>query len=153
MYKIGQGILVHFDNDRDHPNTVILPEGGVCHYSTGKMLLELLSDQAIFPSSHPYRARPEVFVDKRYNPPVLDTSGQYLHHLALVYGIKELFQVHIYRPHIAFVQVFLTFPNGVMRAASGSESVARFYKLRFIDWRQHLCDCLLDDTVYRCRYS
>ena len=79
------------------------------------------SDLSIFPSSHPYRACPEVFVDKRYNSPIFDASGQHFHHFALVHGVEELLQVH--RPHIAFVQVFLTFPNGIMRAAFGAESV------------------------------
>ena len=31
-----------------------------------------------------------------------------------------------------------------------SKAIARFHEFRFVDWRQHLCDCLLDDTVYCC---
>lgn len=45
MYRIGQGLLIHFDNNRKYPNTVILPEGRACFYGAGEMLLELLSDQ------------------------------------------------------------------------------------------------------------
>ena len=37
-----------------------------------------------------------------------------------------------------------------MGASLWSEPVACFRKLRFIDRCQHLCDCLLDDSVYCC---
>ena len=29
-----------------------------------------------------------------------------------------------------------------------SKAIARFHVFRFVDWRQHLRNCLLDDTIY-----
>lgn len=48
MYKIGQGIQVHFDNDRSKPNIVFFPDGSSRGYAAGEMLLELLSDSSLY---------------------------------------------------------------------------------------------------------
>jgi len=98
-----------------------------------------------------YRARPKISVDEREYPPVLDIPRQYLHQLALIDGIEELFQVHIHCPLIALFQVFEAFAERAVGASSRSEPVACFHKLRLVYRRQHLRDCLLDDTVYCCR--
>ena len=83
-------------------------------------------------------------------PSILNISCQNLHQLALVDDIKELFQVHIHRPHFACIQIFPAFLESVMGTSFQSEAVTRFCEFRFVDWRQHLRNCLLDDTVYCC---
>ena len=83
-------------------------------------------------------------------PSISNISCQNLHQLALVDGIKELFQVHIHRPHFASVQIFSAFLESVVGTSFRSETITRFCEFRFVDWRQHLRNCLLDDTVYCC---
>lgn len=89
-------------------------------------------------------------MNQAQRPSILNISCQNLHQLALVDGIKELFQVHIHRPHFACVQIFSAFLESVVGTSFRSEAVARLCEFRFVDWRQHLRNCLLDDTVYCC---
>ena len=108
------------------------------------------TDLCVLKSAPFHCSRSEILVDEGQYPSILDIPCQYFHQLRLVHGIKELLQVHIHRPHSACFQILPAFPECVMGASLWSEPVACFRKLRFIDRCQHLCDCLLDDTVYCC---
>ena len=87
-------------------------------------------------------------MNQAQHPSILNISRQNLHQLALVDGVEELFQVHIYRPYLASVQIFPAFLERIVSTSFRSEAVARLCEFRFVDWRQHLRNCLLDDTVY-----
>ena len=87
-------------------------------------------------------------MNQAQHPSICYIPCKYLHQLALVDGIEELFQVHIHRPHFAGVQIFPAFLECIVGASFRSEAVTRLYEFRFVDWRQHLRNCLLDDTIY-----
>ncbi len=68
----------------------------------------------------------------------------------MVYFVEEAFKVYINNVLIAFVDVLLRLLYALMRTFVGSEAVAVFSKLKLEQWRDGLCNCLLQPSLCYC---
>lgn len=48
MYEIAHGIEVYYENKKEVRNIVFLSDGSYMYYSTGEILFEIISDEAIY---------------------------------------------------------------------------------------------------------
>ena len=66
---------------------------------------------------------------------------------------KNFFQVHIYHIDIAIIYILLALSERIMRSSFWSETKTILRKLFLEDWREFLCNCLLNNSVNNCRNS
>ena len=69
--------------------------------------------------------RLQIPVDEPFQPLVLHLPAKAGHENVMIHLVKELLQVHVHHPLLAFLLELEGLPHGVMRPASGPETKTR----------------------------
>ncbi|MCS3094350.1 hypothetical protein NXV48_21590 [Bacteroides thetaiotaomicron] len=94
----------------------------------------------------------EIAMDEGDYRIVLECPLQYLYQLGMVDGIKEAFKVYVHCIAVALIYYLCHLDQYLLRPMVGAEAVTPLTELSFIDWDQHLGDCLLYHAVYNRGY-
>lgn len=98
---------------------------------------------------HLYRC-PEPFADQAQCERALYLSVKQLQKQAMIYFIKEAFQVYIHDMLIAIIDIGLCLHHALLGIFIWPESIAKICELRFKQRRDSLCNTLLQPPVHYC---
>jgi site-specific DNA recombinase len=87
------------------------------------------------------------------HPPVLHYSRYPCHQIIVVHPVEELLQIDVHYPAIPIIDVRQGLTDRLEGSPPGPKPAASIGKTRLEQWRKHLSQRLLDESVCHPRYS